>query len=65
MHAANDSVAPVANAHKLYDALASKRKHLKILTAEESGCHHAQINNRQVRIDYIADWICDNLEHST
>ena len=64
VHAGNDSVAPVANAHKLYDALGSKRKHLKILTAEEGGCHHAQMDNRQVGIDYIADWICDNLENS-
>ena len=61
VHAANDTVAPVANAHKLFEALGSKHKHLKIFTAEEGGSYHAQMDNRQVGIDYIAGWIRGNL----
>ncbi len=61
VHAADDTVVPVANAHKLYDALASADKHLKILTAEDGGHYHAQADNRQVGIDYIADWIENRL----
>ncbi len=61
VHAANDTVVPVANAHKLFDAVASKDKHLKILTEEDGGHYHAQADNRQVGIDYIADWIEDHL----
>ncbi len=57
VHAADDSVVPVANAPKLYDAIGSKRKHLKIFSAEEGGSYHAQVDNRQVGIDYIADWL--------
>jgi dipeptidyl aminopeptidase/acylaminoacyl peptidase len=61
VHAADDTVVPVANAHKLYDAVASSDKHLKILTADEGGHYHAQADNRQVGIDYIADWVEDHL----
>lgn len=61
VHAANDTVVPVANAHRLYDAVASADKHLKILTTEDGGHYHAQADNRQVGIDYIADWVEDRL----
>jgi dipeptidyl aminopeptidase/acylaminoacyl peptidase len=61
VHAADDTVVPVANAHKLYEAVASKDKHLKILTAGEGGHYHAQADNRQVGIDAIADWIEERL----
>lgn len=57
MHGQDDKVVPVASAHKLYDAVGSKQKHLNILTAEDGGSYHAQADNRQVGIDYIADWI--------
>jgi len=61
VHAAHDTVVPVANAHKLYEAVASTDKHLKILTTEDGGHYHAQADNRQVGIDYIADWIEERL----
>ena len=34
---------------------------LKILTAADGGTYHAQADNRQVGVDYIADWISDTL----
>jgi pimeloyl-ACP methyl ester carboxylesterase len=57
VHGQDDKVVPVASAHKLFEAISSKQKHLKILTAEDGGAYHAQADNRQVGIDYIADWI--------
>ena len=57
VHGQDDKVVPVASAHKLYEAVGSTRKHLKILTAGDGGSYHAQADNRQVGIDYIADWI--------
>ena len=62
VHGADDTVAPVANAHKLHAALGSARKHLKIFTADEGGSYHAQMDNRPLGIAYIADWIQDTLE---
>ena len=61
VHAEEDKVVPVASAHKLYEALASKEKHLKILTSEDGSVYHAQADNRQLGVDYIADWIEDTV----
>ena len=57
VHAEDDRVVPVASAHLLHAALGSPRKHLRILTAADGSTYHAQADNRQVGIDYIADWI--------
>ena len=61
VHALDDKVVPVASAYKLYEAVGSSRKHLRILSAEDGGGYHAQADNRQVGIDCVADWIGDNL----
>jgi dipeptidyl aminopeptidase/acylaminoacyl peptidase len=57
VHAEADQVVPVASAHRLYEAIGSTRKRLRILTAEDGGTYHAQADNRQVGVDYIADWL--------
>ena len=57
LHAEDDQVVPVAAAHRLYEAVGSARKHLRIFTATDGSTYHAQADNRQVGIDYIADWI--------
>ena len=59
LHAEDDRVVPVASAHRLFDAIGSSRKTLKILTAQDGGHYHAMADNRQVGTDYIADWIGD------
>jgi len=61
VHAEDDKVVPVASAHKLHEAIASPRKHLRIFTAADGGSYHAQADNRQIGVDYIADWIGKNL----
>ena len=61
VHGDADKVLPVASAYKLHEAVGSKRKTLRILTAEDGGTYHAQADNRQVGVDYIADWIAMNI----
>jgi dienelactone hydrolase len=61
VHAAADQVVPVASAHRLHEAIGSARKRLKIFTAEDGGTYHAQADNRQVGVDYIADWLEETL----
>jgi alpha-beta hydrolase superfamily lysophospholipase len=56
-HGGNDRVVPVENAPKLFEAVGSKRKVLKIFNTEEGGAEHAHVDNRQVGIDYAADWL--------
>ena len=48
---------PVAEAHKLYERVGSKNKTLKIFTAEEGGAEHCQVDNRQLGVDFIGDWL--------
>jgi naringenin degradation protein FdeB len=57
VHAEDDKVVPVASANRLHEAIGSTRKRLRILTAEDGGTYHAQADNRQVGVDYIADWL--------
>jgi dienelactone hydrolase len=61
VHTEEDKTVPVASAHKLYEAIASPRKHLKIFTAADGTRYHVQADNRQVGVDYIADWIASVL----
>ncbi len=61
VHGEKDRVVPVASAHKLYEALGSPKKHLKIFTEEEGGTYHVQLDDRQIGVDYIADWIADTV----
>ena len=48
-------------AQQLYDAVGSRDKTLKIFTRETGGFEHCQADNRQVGIDYIADWLADRM----
>ena len=57
VHAEDDRVVPVASARRLYEAVGTSQKHLKIFTAADGSTYHAQADNRQVGVDYIADWI--------
>jgi alpha-beta hydrolase superfamily lysophospholipase len=60
-HGGNDRVVPCENARKLYDAVGSARKTIKIFSPEEGGAEHAHVDNRQVGIDFAADWLMANL----
>jgi dipeptidyl aminopeptidase/acylaminoacyl peptidase len=60
-HGQDDRVVPVEAAHKLYAALKTPKKTLKVFTAEEGGAEHCQVDDRQHGIDYIADWLEENL----
>jgi dipeptidyl aminopeptidase/acylaminoacyl peptidase len=57
VHGEDDRIVPLDSAQKLYDAVGSKRKEFKIFTARDGGAEHVQVDNRQVGVDYIADWL--------
>jgi dienelactone hydrolase len=60
-HGENDRIVPLDSARKLFEAAGTKNKTFRIFTAEEGGAEHVQVDNRQVGVDYIADWITDNV----
>jgi pimeloyl-ACP methyl ester carboxylesterase len=61
LHGENDRIVPLGSARKLYDAVGSKNKTLNIFTAADGGAEHCQVDNRQVGVDYIADWLAANV----
>lgn len=60
-HGANDRIIPAENAPRLFEAIGSRDKTLKVFQPEEGGSEHAHVDNRQVGIDFAADWISEKL----
>lgn len=59
--AVRDRVVPVENAQRLYHAVGSKDKTIKIFTSEDGGAEHAYVDNGQVAIDFVAGWLADRV----
>ena len=57
LHGENDRVVPLAEAKKLYERAGSKNKTLRIFTEAEGGAEHCQVDNRQLGVDFIGDWL--------
>jgi alpha-beta hydrolase superfamily lysophospholipase len=57
VHGESDRIVPLDSARRLYDAIGSPRKALKVFTAAEGGSEHCQVDNRQLGVDFIADWL--------
>jgi dipeptidyl aminopeptidase/acylaminoacyl peptidase len=61
LHGENDRVVPVSAAHQLYAAIGSRKKEIRIFTAEEGGAEHCQVDHRQLGVDFIGDWLTKNM----
>jgi dienelactone hydrolase len=61
LHGENDRIVPLDAAKTLYERVGSKRKHIRIFTADEGGAEHCQVDHRQLSVDYIADWLLANM----
>ena len=61
LHGENDRIVPLAEAKKLYERVGSRRKYIKIFTADEGGAEHCQVDHRQLGVDYIGDWLLANM----
>jgi len=60
LHGENDRIVPLAEAQTLYEKVGARNKTLKIFTAEEGATEHCQVDNRQLGIDYVGDWLLAN-----
>jgi dienelactone hydrolase len=61
LHGAGDEQIPLELAEKLFDAVGSKQKVLKIFSREEGGFHHCQVDNVTIGVHTMFDWIADVL----
>lgn len=60
-HGENDRQVPLEDARKLLEAVGSADKTLLVFGPEGGGAEHVQVDNRQVGIDAIADWLAEHL----
>ena len=61
VHGEEDRIVPLEAANKLYAESASSEKRLKFFSAEDGGAEHCQVDDRQAGVDFIADWIENEL----
>ncbi len=61
-HGESDRQIPLQYAHQTYDALVnSPKRELKIFTPREGGIQHSSVDNSANAMDYITDWVAENL----
>ena len=62
VHGENDHIIPLWEAQKTFDAAVnSPNRKLKVFTIAEGGEDHCQLDNIQLGVDYIADWVAETL----
>jgi naringenin degradation protein FdeB len=61
-HGQNDKLVNVNEAPKLFEAIGSKNKQLKMFTAEDGGAEHAHVDDRQKGVAFAADWLLANMK---
>jgi dipeptidyl aminopeptidase/acylaminoacyl peptidase len=61
VHGENDTIVPVDYARRLFAAVGSKDKSMRVFTAEDGGSEHCQGDNRILGATYVADWLADRL----
>ena len=62
LHGEGDEQISLSLAHKLYDAVGSKEKKLRVFSREEGGHHHCQVDNITIGVHAMWDWVCDVLK---
>jgi dipeptidyl aminopeptidase/acylaminoacyl peptidase len=62
LHGAEDAQVSTADAEKLFAAIASKDKTLRVFTAAEGGAQHCQRDYLSLGCDVVADWLEDRLK---
>ena len=61
VHGREDQQIPVADANRMFDAVGSKDKTLKIFAGENGGAAHCQFDNHLPGLLYVADWLARKL----
>ena len=65
-HGENDRQIPLWHAEKLYAAATnSPKRELKLFTLADGGAEHCGADNGGLLVDYITDWVADQLGAAT
>ena len=62
VHGENDRQIPLWHAERTYeDAVNAKSRELKVFTLADGGAEHCGADNGSLIVDYICDWVADQL----
>jgi len=61
-HGENDRQVPIEDARRLLEVVGSSDKTLIAFSVDDGGAEHVQVDNRQVGVDAIADWLKQRFE---
>ena len=61
VHGANDRHAPPSEAQRLFDAVSSRHKQLRIFTEEEGGAAHVNLDRPEPALSLVCDWMSERL----
>ncbi len=62
LHGDEDAQVSRADADKLFNAIASKDKTMRVFTADEGGAQHCQRDYLTLACDTVADWLEDRFK---
>ena len=61
VHGANDRHAPPSEAQRLYDAVSSRHKRLRVFTEAEGGAAHVNLDRPEPALSMLCDWMAQRL----
>jgi alpha-beta hydrolase superfamily lysophospholipase len=61
VHGANDRHAPPSEAERLYEAVSSKEKRLRVFSEAEGGAAHVNLDRPEPALSLVCDWMADRL----
>ena len=61
VHGQDDQQISMSVARKLYNAVGSKDKTLRVFTGKEGGAQHCQMDNVTLAVSCITDWLKEKL----
>jgi dienelactone hydrolase len=61
VHGSEDFNVPVADAEKMFAAIGSADKTLKVFSGEDGGPQHCQLDNHLPALHFVADWMANKI----
>ena len=61
VHGDDDQQIPLSDAKKLFNAVGSKDKTMRVYSGPDGGAQHCHMDYLQPVVSYLADWIAEKL----
>ncbi|MCY0854368.1 alpha/beta hydrolase family protein [Cupriavidus sp. D39] len=61
VHGEDDKQTPLSDAQKLFDAIGSTKKTMRVFTRTEGGAAHVQLDRPEPALSLLCDWLLDHL----